>query len=459
MLGLGLSEVVPYVVYGLAGPAIIASVVSRSAVGLLFIVPLIPLYVILDKVLKSELPLANNVVDFMVIAMLLGMLIQKREDEVPVLGPSPLLGPLIIFAAYSFISLILGSANFDGLTGEINILRYAHWKNYMIMPLLYLITYYTLRERVWQKWLYTFLFLSFLLADTRFHQSFKWVKHTHYQGVKSRVSGLVNLGPNEMGAFHAIYMLFVLGVFFIDKNVKRRIAYVFFIIGSTYCALYSYSRGAYIAILLTAIFIAFIKERRLLIVIIAFLITWKAILPISVVERIENTIVEDGARTDVVEVGGMQLETAKRTEIWDTAFGFFSQNPITGKGYNTYQYLTGFDTHNVYLKFMAEEGIIGLSLYLWFYVLALRSGWKLYKGADEEIIKALGFGFVCAVIASIVANFFGDRWTYFQLGGIYWVLWALVDQYNARIEATSVAAETVPSSPDMGHIPNSRIAS
>ncbi len=459
MLGLGLSNIVPYVVYGLAGPAIIASAFSRSTIGLLFIVPLIPLYVILDKVLKSELPLANNVIDFMVIAMLLGMFLQKREDEVPALGPSPLLMPLAIFAGYSLISLLQGSASFDGLTGEINLNRYAHWKNYMIMPLLYVITYYTLREREWQKKLFVLLFWSFLLADTRFHQSFKWFKRTHYQGSKSRVSGLVNLGPNEMGAFHAIHMLFVLGVFIIDKNVKRRIAYVFFMIGSTYCALYSYSRGAYIAILLTAIFIAFVKERRLLIVIVAFLISWKAILPISVVERIENTIVEDGARTDVVEVGGMQLETAKRTEIWDTALGYFFQNPITGKGYNTYQYLTGWDTHNVYIKFMAEQGVIGLSLYIWLYVLALRSGWKLYKNSDEELIKGLGFGFVCAVIASIVSNFFGDRWTYLQLGAIYWVLWALVDQYNARIEATSAAAEIVPVSTEMGHVPDSRIAS
>jgi len=228
----------------------------------------------------------------------------------------------MVFAVYSLLSLLLGSSNFDGMTGEINMFRYAHWKNFMIMPVLYLITYYALRERVWQKRLFSFLFVTFIVADIRFHDSFKWVKHTRYQGAKSRVSGLANLGPNEMGAFHAIYMLFVLGVFLIDKNVKRRIAYAVFMLGSTYCALYSYSRGAYVAILLTSMFIAFVKERRLLIVIVAFLISWKAILPTSVVDRIENTIVEDGARTDVVEIGGMQLETAKRTEIWEKAFGY-----------------------------------------------------------------------------------------------------------------------------------------
>jgi putative inorganic carbon (hco3(-)) transporter len=459
MLGLGLGEAVPYVVYGLAGPAIIATAMYRCAIGLLFIVPLIPLYEVLNKVLKSELPLANNAIDFIMLAMLLGMFLQKHEDPVPALAPSPLKVPLVIFVGYSFVSLVLGSTNFDGFTGEINILRYAHWKNYMIMPLLYVITYYTLRERVWQKRLFCFLFITFLVADLRFKQSFEWVKHTHYQGEKSRIGGLAFLGPNEMGAFHAMYTLFVLGLFIVDKNIKRRVAYVLLLIGGTYCVVYSYSRGAYAAVLLTAFFIAFVKERKLLIVLVVFLIFWKSIVPLSVVERIEETIVEDGARSDVVEVGGMQLETALRTEIWGEAMSYFYENPITGKGYNTYAYLTGWDTHNVYIKFMAEEGIIGLCIYLWLYAIAFRSGWKLYVNAHEEQIKALGFGFVCAVVASIVSNFFGDRWTYFQLGGIYWVLWALVDQYNARIEAETVAANTSVVALPAEYAANDRIAS
>jgi putative inorganic carbon (hco3(-)) transporter len=459
MLGLGLSEAAPYVVYALAGPAIIATALNRSAIGLLFIVPLIPLYEVLNKILKSELPLANNTIDFMVLAMLLGMFIQKHDDDVPALAPSPLIGPLVIFIGYSFVSLVLGSVNFDGFTGEINMLRYAHWKNYMIMPLLYVITYYSLRERVWQKRLFSFLFVSFLVTDLRFRQSFGWVKHTHYQGEKSRIGGLAFLGPNELGAFHAIYTLFVFGLFLVDKNIKRRIAYVILMVGGTYCVVYSYSRGAYVAVILTALFIGFVKERKLLILLVAFLIFWKTIVPLSVVERIEETIVEDDARSDVVTVGGMQLETAKRTEIWSEAMGYFYENPITGKGYNTYAYLTGWDTHNVYLKFMAEQGIIGLCIYVWLYVIAFRSGWKLYKNAHEELIKALGFGFVCAVVASIVSNFFGDRWTYIQLGTIYWVLWALVDQYNSRIEAEAVAADTPVVALPAEYAANDRIAS
>jgi O-antigen ligase len=197
--------------------------------------------------------------------------------------------------------------------------------------------------------------------------------------------------------------------------------------------MYSFSRGSYLGFLAGLLFIGFVKKRMLLLPFIIFLVMWKSLLPLSVVERVEGTVVQQGERTDVISVGGAELETAGRTELWGKALNYFFANPVTGTGYDTYGRLTGRDTHNVYLKTMAEQGLIGLFIYLGLYALALRSGWRLYKQGDEELVRALGFGFLCAVVGSMVVNFFGDRWTYLQLGGLYWIFWALVDQENSRI--------------------------
>jgi O-antigen ligase len=303
----------------------------------------------------------------------------------------------------------------------------------MIMPVLYIIAYYNLTERKWKYALFVLLFFSFLAMDCKFHLSFRWVKHTHYFE-ESRLGGtLAFLGPNEWGSFHTIYTLFIIGLFLIDKHFWRRVAYSLLILGGTYSLMYSFSRGAYIGLVVGLLFIGIVKSRKLLPFLVLFLILWKSLVPLSVVERVEGTFVEQGTRTDVVSIGGTNLETAKRTEIWGNAFGYFLSNPVLGTGYDTHQRLTGWDTHNVYLKFMAEQGIIGLFIYLWLYALAFRSGWRLYRRADEELVKALGFGFTCAVVGSMVVNFFGDRWTYIQLGGLYWIFWALVDQENSRI--------------------------
>lgn len=140
----------------------------------------------------------------------------------------------------------------------------------------------------------------------------------------------------------------------------------------------------------------------MLIPLIVILVIWKSVLPTSVIERIEGTFVDQGnleqvAGADVVSVGGTELTTTGRKQLWDQAMEYFKKNPITGIGFRTFANLTGMDTHNVYIKFMAEQGIIGLIINLWLYYLALRSGWRLYRMANEQLLKAFGFAFLCAV--------------------------------------------------------------
>ena len=433
-LGLGLSEYFIYVVYGLSFLIAFLAVFYRSELGILFIIFFLPLYTILNKAIQLELPFANSILNILIVGMLLGWVFQyQRKQEQPI-GGSPLVIPIVIFMTYSLISFLAGSFYFgEEIFSESSSERLAHWKNYMVIPTLYLISYYNLRDRKWKYALFVLLFLSFLVADFKFQQSFRWVQHTHYMH-KSRVAGTLGfLQPNEWGSFQTIYTLFIIGLFLVDKNLWRRAAYLILIFANTYSLMYSFSRGAYIGFLAGLLFIGFIRTRILLIVFVVFLLVWKSIVPLSVVERVTLTFVEQGERTDVVSFGEKDLETAKRTELWQTAFDYFSKSPILGIGYNTYQRLTGWDTHNVYLKTMVEQGLIGLFIYLWLYFLALKSGWRLYRRADEELVRALGFGFLCAVVGSMVVNFFGDRWTYLQIGGIYWVIWALVDQENSRI--------------------------
>ena len=434
MPGLELSQYIPYVVYGLAFIVALGALFYRSEIGILFIASILPVYAVLNKAIQLELPLSNDLIDIVVIGMLLGWLLRGNQTEAPA-RRSPLLAPIAVFMGYSLLSFMVGSSYLgEGLFPDLANQRLAAWKNFMIMPVLYIIAYYNLTERKWKYVLFVLLFFSFLAMDYKFHLSFRWVKHTHYM-TKSRLGGtLAFLGPNEWGSFHTIYTLFIIGLFLVDKHFWRRVAYSILILGGTYSLMYSFSRGAYIGLVVGLLFIGIVRFRKLLPVLVVLLIFWKSILPLSVVERIEGTIVEEWtARTDIVSIGGVSLETAKRTDVWDEAFSYFLSNPILGTGYDTHQRLTGWDTHNVYLKFMAEQGIIGLFIYLWLYALALRSGWRLYKQADEELVKALGFGFTCAVVGSMVVNFFGDRWTYIQLGGLYWIFWAMVDQENSRL--------------------------
>ncbi len=434
----GLSQYYPYIIYGLVFLIAFLALFYRNEVGILFLLFFLPIYSLLNKVIKLELPLAKEIVDVLVIAMLIGWLFQNRKRQEQSIGPSPLLMPIFVFVGYSLFSFFIGSFYLgEELFPDLENQRLADWKNYMIMPLLYLVSYYNLRDRKWKYALFILLSISFLIMDLKFRQSFSWVQHTHYFD-KSRLGGtLAFLGPNEWGSFHTIYTLFIIGLFLVDRHFWRRIAYLILIFLNTYSLMYSFSRGAYIGFLAGLFFIGLIRTRKLLIPLFIFLIVWKLIVPLSVVERVEGIFIVEEETNEVISLGDTKVFTAGRGNLWGKALNYFSQNPIFGTGFRTYIQLTGWDTHNVYLKTMAEQGLIGLLIYLWLYFLAFKSGWRLYRGADEELVKALGFGFLCAVVGSMVVNVFGDRWTYLQLGGIYWVLWALVDQENSRLKIKS----------------------
>jgi O-antigen ligase len=110
----------------------------------------------------------------------------------------------------------------------------------------------------------------------------------------------------------------------------------------------------------------------------------------------------------------------------------FKQYPKFGSGFNGFSIAHAnehwSDTHNFYLKTLCEQGIIGCFLLLLVLVGALRSGWKLFRIGGTAFQRGLGLGFFGCVIAHIVTNIFGDRFSYFEMGAYFWVFWGLVDR-------------------------------
>jgi O-antigen ligase len=159
------------------------------------------------------------------------------------------------------------------------------------------------------------------------------------------------------------------------------------------------------------------------------------ILPVSVKERIQMTTLSEDEKMEIEMKGAGRLSTTEqkydpstqgRFEIWKLAMDIFKKNPFLGTGYDTFGALQGFDTHNNYLKVLAEIGIMGFLIYLYLYYLAFKCGWNLFRIATEGPIKGLGLGFAACVITNMLCNLAHDNWTYLSLMGFYWVLLALV---------------------------------
>jgi O-antigen ligase len=84
------------------------------------------------------------------------------------------------------------------------------------------------------------------------------------------------------------------------------------------------------------------------------------------------------------------------------------------------------DTHNYFVKVLVETGVVGMCLFLWLLFRMLGDSYQLLRHARDPFFASLGLGAIGWVMCSIVANSFGDRWTFLQVNGYMWVIIGMV---------------------------------
>jgi len=415
-MGFGLSQFFPLALYILGFTVALLTIVYNVKVAIFFFIPLVPLYTVLVKM--HQYPLGKDFVDILFLAMLMGWAIKGGGFE-----KNRNTWAIVLFVVITYLGLWQGSLYLgEGAPISFRNPRFQDWKNYMLMPLLYFIILNNIRDRKHMKWLIILMCLSMLFMDQRFYHEFSPRSHSHFR-YDVRSSGTFGyLGANHFGAFMVQYSAVLLGLFFLDKDKRTRFLFLTVMAFNTYSIVFSYSRGAYAAFLAVIGFFGVTRQRSLLALMTVLLIFWQVVLPVSVVERINMTQSEEGE---------LDSSAGSRLVLWQHGIGLFEENPVFGVGYRVYQFTTRGhlrDPHNMYVSFLAEFGIIGLSLFLFLFYLAFRSGWHLYRSASDSFLKGLGLGFAACVIGCMVANAFGDRWSYLMLGGFYWVFWGMVDR-------------------------------
>jgi O-antigen ligase len=424
-LGLGLTKFIPGVVYALGIISVLFALFYKRELALIFLVALLPFTNVLVRL--QQFPLGKDYVDIILMALLIGWIIQSYHKREKFLERTPFDKILIFLVIYTFIELWFGSLHLGLPITQ----RLATWKNYMILPLLFFLTVNTIKDRKKIKWIVIIMIIVIFVMGLYFFKDYRWISKEFFREEKRGIGTFVYLGPNEWGAFHSSYLFIALCLLLLDKSILRKMLYCLAILFSLYSVLFSYSRGAYSAVIIGLVFISLTKKRVLLMPLILFLIFWQSLLPPAVVERISLTKTEEGE---------YDSSSQKRIGLWETGIAIFSKNPLIGEGFNTMPFVglgsTGefADPHNIYVKTLAEQGIIGLLVFLSLLFLSLKSGWKLYKNSDDYFLKGLGLGLCICIVSLMVANCFGDRWTYLQVGGYFWVFLGLVVRGNIIVQ-------------------------
>jgi O-antigen ligase len=124
--------------------------------------------------------------------------------------------------------------------------------------------------------------------------------------------------------------------------------------------------------------------------------------------------------------GQLEASAQERVDLWTNAEEAFLHSPIVGNGFATFQLVEHVgdlrDTHNWYVKVLVETGILGLIPVIFMLQQMLATSYRLFKRSSDPLYRGLGVGLFVTICACLVANCFGDRWTYLEITGLLWVL-------------------------------------
>lgn len=410
------------------------TVFKEAMIGLAFMVSLIPQPNVWHKF--YEYPMGKDFLDFLFLAVLLGMFLQKKG-----FAKTDNSWLIIMFIIVSYLSLWNSSMRFS-LTLPIshNSFLLYDWKNYAEMIFMYFLVVNIVKNEDQQKMLIVIMSLVILLIAIRSYRGFSGGASFHWDKRFEGPFWATGLGPNEFAAFISYCFAIFLGLFLLDKDKKRKLLFLATVLFCLHPILFSYSRGAYLATLSAIAFLGLIKKRSLLIAIIVILLAWKSILPQSVVDRIEMTRTEEGQ---------IEHSAGGRPELWRLAIDLFKENPVFGVGFHGYSLTVGGttldtgevlkkrqDPHSLYLKILSEQGLVGFTIFLYLIYKSFRSGWRLFRIGITPFQQGLGLGFMGCIASLAISNIFSDGWSYFVLGSYFWIFWGLVDRSILNIQNT-----------------------
>lgn len=419
-MGTGIGHYIPLVAYLGFWIMSLASLGGKPLYGLYYLIPFLPYRTMRDHFL--DFPLGANVLTILVIAIIVGAIIHGKR-----LPKSKLFTIWLIFAIYLYVSMWIGTALGNAPAPLwLSDVNFVTWKGYMIIPLVFIAASLVIEDRKAIRMVVLLTAVSLLFIDRSCLLESLTRTWTSFSDDK-RDAGPLAYGPNQTAAFLAQFAMFFWG--FVQFVKRGRIRYMcYLLVAATLLAnMYTFSRGGYLAVLFAVFVLGLLKDRKLLLALGLFLLIWQSVVPTAVRERVMMTETSNGH---------LEASAQERVDLWENAEKSILHSPIAGNGFATFQLGEHVDnlkdTHNWYVKVLVETGIIGLIMVLWLLLQMIAVSYRLFKRAKDPLYQGLGLGLLLATCSCLVANFFGDRWTYLEITGPLWVL------VGAAIRATDL---------------------
>lgn len=377
---------------------------------IIFSIILSPEFRIFDRPIRIE-----DILLIVVILAWIAIMATKGKNFVH----TPLNQPILVYLFISFLALAnaLVFGNISPFTGN------PQNVNYSILTLLKKVEYFmvffvvvnTIKNFKHVRQYIVLMFISCSISNA----------YALYQGSQmelARVSAPFDPEANTFGQYLMIHILLMISIFSASKNIFQRGLLVTLLVYTLSAFMLTYSRGSYLALLLSALFLGVIRERRILFFIFIAAVFANIIFKSSVIERVSSGVKEvQEWREGTAEPGGNAF--ISRVTSFQEGFSVALKHPLLGAGIGNVPLNR---TEAQIPKEALETGFTGLFAFLWIMFAIARLCWEIIHTTRNDYVHRLSFGMLAILFGCTISGFSAIPFTTIRTAEPFWFLCGLV---------------------------------
>jgi O-antigen ligase len=206
--------------------------------------------------------------------------------------------------------------------------------------------------------------------------------------------------PNSFGGYLLFIGMIAAGIAVKTRDTRQRHLLLFFILCLLPSFFFTQSRSSYLALIPAGLFLAFLSERRFVIVglVSVGLMLSPLFLPEIVKRRISYTF-NQPEEPGQITIGDLRLDTSTsaRLQSWKEALRDFTRHPFLGYGVTGYAFVDA-----QVPRVLTETGLLGLAAFLCLLAAVFKLAWSRFREAQDPYQRGLVMGFLAGFVGLIV---------------------------------------------------------
>lgn len=398
------------VLAGVLGAAAIILILRKTEIGVFLFVPL-------SAVLPTMV--LAGIIAVTLVSYILHLLLSRTAEYVS----TPF---------QPWIAVFMGLAAYAAVTSPVPLSSLQVLMIYLLFTAAYVLVVNTVKTRSqWTALILLFVAATALIALYGIFQNFflktttqSWVDGKMFTDIKTRVYGTLD-NPNVLGEYFILMLPIAFVMILKMQGSVQKLIYSGLNVMMFLCLMYTWSRGAWIGVVIGLAFFIMLKDRRWIVMCVAGLLIMPSVLPASIMNRLMSIgNVKDSSTAYRVAVWIGSIKMLK--DYWFCGIGLGSDAFL--KIYPQYA-LGGADfalhSHNFYLQWIVDMGIAGIFVYFGIIATALKEIFSVRE--KDTLIKNVLLAMCGAIFGYLFHGIAENLWYNYRMILVFWIYMGMLE--------------------------------